>query len=45
MIEGDWYDIVYLCIENTNNEKSTIYSPIKGFNCYKFKSFESVDNI
>ena len=39
----DWYDRVYLCWEDTNFRQPTTYKPIKGFNCYKYNSFEGAD--
>ena len=44
MIEGDWYNRVYLCWEDTNFDKPVTYNPIKGFNCYKYNSFTAADN-
>jgi hypothetical protein len=38
-----WYDRVYLCYEDTDFRKPTTYLPIKGFNCYRFSSFENAD--
>lgn len=38
---SEWYDRVYLCYENTN---SNPYSPIKGFDCYRYDSFENADS-
>ena len=40
-----WYDRVYLCWEDTNFNKPDTYSPIKGFNCYKYNSLERADYI
>jgi hypothetical protein len=34
-------DRVYLCYEDTDFKKPTTYLPIKGFNCYRFSSFEN----
>lgn len=45
MIEGTWYDRVYLCWEDTNFYKPTTYDPVKGFNCYKYKSFEAANKV
>ena len=41
--KNDWYDRVYLCWEDTNFRQPTTYKPIKGFNCYKYNSFEGAD--
>lgn len=41
--KNDWYDRVYLCWEDTDFNKPTTYKPIKGFNCYRYDSFESAD--
>jgi hypothetical protein len=38
----NWYDRVYLCYEDI--EKPNTYSSIRGFNCYKFDSFEKADS-
>ena len=37
------YDRVYLCYEDTNFKPSNTYAPIKGFDCYRYNSFESAD--
>jgi hypothetical protein len=41
--KNEWYDRVYLCWEDTDFKKPTTYLPIKGFNCYRFNSFEGAD--
>ena len=41
--KNNWYDRVYLCWENTNFKKPNTYEAIKGFNCYRYNSFESAD--
>jgi hypothetical protein len=38
-----WYDRVYLCYEDTNFKPLTTYGAIKGFNCHRYKSFNSAD--
>ena len=43
MTEGDWYDRVYLCWEDTDFNKPNTYNPVKGFKCYKYNSFTSAD--
>ena len=45
MIEGNWYNRVYLCWEDTNFDKPHTVNPVKGFNCYKYDSFEAADNV
>jgi hypothetical protein len=45
MIEGNWYNRVYLCWEDTNFDKPTTHNPVKGFKCYKYASFEGADNV
>ena len=40
---NDWYDRVYLCWEDTDFKKPNTYGPIKGFNCYRYNSFENAD--
>ena len=40
---NNWYDRVYLCWEDTDFRQPTTYKPIKGFNCYRFNSFEGAD--
>jgi hypothetical protein len=39
MKNPDWFNRVYLCYEDTNN--SNTFSPIKGFKCYRYNSFET----
>ena len=39
--QNDWYNRVYLCFEDTDLKKPNTYGPIKGFNCYKYHSFET----
>lgn len=39
----NWYDRVYLCYEDTNFRRSNTYAPIKGFDCYRYNSFENAD--
>ncbi len=41
--KNKWYDRVYLCWEDTNFKKPNTYQAIKGFNCYRYNSFESAD--
>ena len=41
--ENKWYNRVYLCYEDTDFKKPNPYSPIKGFNCYRYNSFASAD--
>lgn len=41
--DNEWYDRVYLCYENTDYKKANPYLPIKGFNCYRYDSFENAD--
>lgn len=38
-----WYDRVYLCYEDTNFNRPKTYSPIRGFDCYRYNSFESAN--
>lgn len=40
---NDWFNRVYLCLEDTNGYEPNSYSAIRGFNCYKFNTFESAD--
>ena len=40
----DWYNRVYLCYEDTNITTLNVCGPIKGFNCYRYNSFENADN-
>jgi hypothetical protein len=44
---NNWYNRVYLCYEDTNNECITnglgSISPIKGFNCFKYYSFQTAN--
>jgi hypothetical protein len=40
----NYYDRVYLCYEDTDHKIPTTYGPIKGFNCYKYNSFENADD-
>ena len=35
-----WYNRVYLCLEDTNLNDINSFGIIKGFNCYRYKSFE-----
>lgn len=42
--KNDWYNRVYLCWEDTNFMKPTTFTPIKGFKCYRYNSFEIADN-
>lgn len=39
----NWYDRVYLCYEDANFRPSNTYSLIKGFDCYRYNSFENAD--
>ena len=39
----NWYDRVYLCYEDTNFKPPNTYSPIKGFDCYRYNSFKNAD--
>jgi hypothetical protein len=39
-----WYDRVYLCYEDTDFKKPNTYQAIKGFNCYRYNSFENADS-
>jgi len=39
----EWYDRVYLCYEDTKFTTSNSYSAIKGFHCYRYKSFKDAD--
>jgi len=39
----NWYDRVYLCYEDTNFKPPNTYSAIKGFDCYRYNSFENAD--
>lgn len=39
----NWYDRVYLCYEDTNFRPPNTYSAIKGFDCYRYNSFENAD--
>lgn len=39
-----WFDRVYLCYEDVSNKESNSNSYIKGFNCYRYKNFESANN-
>lgn len=41
--KNNWYDRVYLCYEDRNYHSNN-YSPINGFICYKYNSFENADN-
>ena len=41
--KNKWYDRVYLCWEDTDFKPPTTYKPIKGFNCYRYNSFEGAD--
>ena len=41
--KNDWYNRVYLCWEDTDFKPPTSYKPIKGFNCYRYNSFEGAD--
>ena len=41
----DWYNRVYLCYEDTNITTLNTCGPIKGFNCYRYNSFENADNV
>ena len=41
--KNKWYDRVYLCWEDTNFKKPNTYQAIKGFNCYRYNSFENAD--
>lgn len=41
--KNDWYDRVYLCWEDTNLKKPTTNTPIKGFKCYRYNSFENAN--
>ena len=45
MIKGSWYNRVYLCWEDTNYARPSTHTPIKGFNCYKYGSFQEADNV
>ena len=38
-----WYNRVYLCYEDTDLKKPNTYQAIKGFNCYRYNSFENAD--
>lgn len=40
---NDWFNRVYLCLETTNSLEPNSYSAIRGFECYKFNTFESAD--
>jgi hypothetical protein len=41
--KNKWYDRVYLCWEDTDFKKPNTYQAIKGFNCYRYNSFENAD--
>ena len=43
-LQKDWYNRVYLCYENTQFKTLNMWGPIKGFNCYRFNSFENADD-
>lgn len=36
-----WYDRVYICYEDVLHNQPNESLPIKGFNCYKYNSFEN----
>ena len=38
-----WYDRVYLCSEDTKLNYPNRFGTIKGFNCYKYNSFENAN--
>ena len=39
----NWYDRVYLCYEDTNFKPPNTYAAIKGFDCYRYNSFENAN--
>jgi len=39
---NNWYDRVYLCLEDTDFTTSKNINPIKGFRCYKYNSLLNV---
>ena len=41
---SDWYNRVYLCYEDINIKTLNVCGPIKGFQCYRYNSFENADN-
>ena len=41
--KSNWYDRVYLCYQDTNSKNQNTYAAIKGFNCYRYDSFENAD--
>jgi len=43
--DKQWYDRVYLCWQDTDFKKPNPYSPIKGFHCYRYNSFENADYV
>ena len=40
---NNWYDRVYLCLEDTDFKSPTTFGQIKGFKCYRYNSFENAD--
>lgn len=40
---SNWYDRVYLCYEDVPHNQPNNSLPIKGFNCYRYNSFENAD--
>jgi hypothetical protein len=39
----NWYNRVYLCYEDTGCKTPGTAASIKGFNCYRYNSFENAD--
>lgn len=42
--KNNWFGRVYLCYEDTNFKPYNPYGRIKGFDCYRYNSFESADS-
>ena len=40
---SNWFNRVYLCYEDVPHNLPNNSLPIKGFNCYKYNSFENAD--
>ena len=40
---NNWYDRIYLCLENENFKSPTTFGQTKDFKCYRYNSFESAN--
>ena len=40
---NNWYDRIYLCLEDTNFKSPTTFGQIKSVKCYRYNSFENAD--